>query len=344
MLGSAGAASPQIPALRAKDTMHKHAPKAHTLQRWRDMNKEENQRQEMQKNTAAHSPTGTTGGGSKEETDLSHISYLDTRGVAADEPSFESGEESGEAEWGGECMAVTSNDAETAVAGNKNGVGSADENDCQETEEKEFGGGGSSGYASGADDDCPADGGESERAAANVLSHTQGARAERSEERFFTDFVLFLRWLHTPDTSRAVSTGPKIVLPTMPIHLPHTICFLEGVAVGWYFTSVVTGDVRRKKIANVKKSAFEDLLMSQPGWGAESDSIAGMFVSSTVHVHGHVSWRIEHLTRSQVVALPRPVECARLATRSYTHTYTHAHTHTHTHTHTHIHTQHTHQT
>ena len=322
MLGSAGAASPQIPALRAKDTMHRHAPKAHTLQRWRDMNKEENQRQEKQKNTAAHSPTGATGGRSKEETDLSHISYLDTRGVAVDEPSFESGEDLGEAEEGG-----MSNDAETAVAGTKKGVGSADENDCQETEEKEFGAGGSSGYASGADEDCPADGAESERAAADVLSHTQGARGVRSEERFFTDFVLLLRWLHTPDTSRAVSTGPKIVLPTMPIHLPHTICFLEGVAVGWYFTSVVTGDVRRKKIANVKKSAFEDLLISQPGWGAESDSIAGMFVSSTVHVHGHVSWRIEHLTRSQVVALPRPDECERLTTRSCTNTHTHTHTH-----------------
>lgn len=71
----------------------------------------------------------------------------------------------------------------------------------------------------------------------------------------------------------------------MRIQMPATMCFLQGVSMGWYFTSASSGDIRRKKIANLRKADFiNELLTWRKEWGGGGapHSIAAMFVSSTV--------------------------------------------------------------
>lgn len=108
--------------------------------------------------------------------------------------------------------------------------------------------------------------------------------AQAGQEEQVADFVLLLRWLHSVDKTQAkVGTS----FPTMRIHMPATMCFLQGVSMGWYFTSASSGDVRRKKIANLRKADFiHEILTWRKEWGGGGapHSIAAMFVSSTVGV------------------------------------------------------------
>jgi hypothetical protein len=132
--------------------------------------------------------------------------------------------------------------------------------------------------------------------------------AASGKEEIVTDFVLFLRWLHMADTTKVKIGG---VFPTMRIRIPPTLCILKGVAMGWYFSSAVTGDVRRKKIANLRKADFvAELLAQATTLGA--DTIIAMFCSTT-HYHGHVTWRIEHVSKGDMDPFLKRIDSQKLS-------------------------------
>jgi hypothetical protein len=110
------------------------------------------------------------------------------------------------------------------------------------------------------------------------------------------------------DTTKVKIGG---VFPTMRIRIPPTLCILKGVAMGWYFSSAVTGDVRRKKIANLRKADFvAELLAQATTLGA--DTIIAMFCSTT-HYHGHVTWRIEHVSKGDMDPFLKRIDSQKLS-------------------------------